>query len=271
MSRYLIGDIHGCLKPLQNLLKKVDFNSKSDELWAVGDLIGRGPEAQATLEFLAEMGSSFRCVLGNHDLHALAVLCQLRKPNPKDRIADLAKSIDRDFWIDWLRQQPLLLADASESLVMTHAGIHPDWSIDEAALYADEVALCLQSRNFVQFLDKMYGNEPALWHPDLAGQERMRFIVNVFTRMRYVTDTHALEFNEKQHPDNVAPALGLQPWFNTREVSPWRIAFGHWASLMGDTKRSDIIGLDTGCVWGESLTAWEPESNKKISVTGWQR
>lgn len=271
MARYVVGDIHGCLKPLQNLLNKVDFNSKRDELWAVGDLIGRGPEAQATLEFLAEMGTSFRCVLGNHDLHALSVLCQLRRANPKDRTADIAKSADRDLWIDWLRKQPLLLADASQSLVMTHAGIHPDWSVDEASEYADEVALCLKSRNFVQFLSEMYGNEPALWHPDLSGNERIRFIVNVFTRMRYVTTEHALELNEKQHPDNVAAELQLRPWFSARKTSPWQIVFGHWASLMGDTHRSDIIGLDTGCVWGETLTAWEPETNKKISVPGWQR
>lgn len=271
MARYVIGDIHGCLKPLKNLLHEIDFNPKSDEVWAVGDLIGRGPDAQATLEFLAEMGNSFRCVLGNHDLHALAVLCQIRPANPKDRTADLAKSIDRDFWIDWLRKQPLLIADAKQSLVMTHAGIYPDWTIDEAAEYATEVERCLKSRNFVEFLNEMYGNDPIHWHHDLSGHERMRFIVNVFTRMRYVTPSNALEFNEKRHPSALEAQNELLPWFNARKESPWQIAFGHWASLMGDTNRTDIIGLDTGCVWGETLTAWEPESNRKISVPGWQR
>ncbi|RUO20388.1 bis(5'-nucleosyl)-tetraphosphatase [Aliidiomarina iranensis] len=271
MARYLVGDIHGCLQPLQNLLSAVHFDPRTDELWAVGDLIGRGPQAQATLEFLAEMGTSFRCVLGNHDLHALAVLCQLRKANPKDRTADLARSSDRDYWIHWLRHQPLLLADAAQSLVVTHAGIHPEWSVDQASEYANEVALCLRSSKFVQFLEQMYGNDPAQWHADLSGHERIRFIVNVLTRMRYVTPTNALELNEKRHPKAVPTEANLQPWFSARKHSPWRIVFGHWASLMGDTQRTDIIGLDTGCVWGETLTAWEPESNKKISVPGWQR
>lgn len=272
MAHYVVGDIHGCLQPLQNLLAKVGFNARYDQLWAVGDLIGRGPNAEATLEFLVALGPAFQTVLGNHDLHALAVLCELRRPNPKDNTANLVYSGNRDFWIAWLRKQPLLLADATQSLVVTHAGIHPQWSIDEAANYAQEVELVLRSNNFVQFLEQMYGNQPALWQANLSGIERWRFIVNVFTRMRYLEKPSlALNLMEKSPPTELQPSSTLIPWFSAWPQSHWRIAFGHWASLMGHSARSDIIALDNGCVWGESLTMLDVESNKKISVPGWQR
>ena len=272
MAHYVVGDIHGCLQPLQKLLAKVEFNPRYDQLWAVGDLIGRGPNAQATLEFLADLGPALQTVLGNHDLHALAVLCELRQPNPKDNTASLLHSESRDFWIEWLRKQPLLLADAAQSLLITHAGIHPQWSVDEAAGHAQEVELVLRSNNFVQFLEQMYGNHPVLWHEDLAGVERWRFIVNVFTRMRYLEkQSLALDLTEKSPPTELPASSALMPWFAAWPQSHWRIAFGHWASLMGQSSRSDVIALDTGCVWGESLTLLDVEGNKKISVPGWQR
>ncbi|MCL5254934.1 MAG: symmetrical bis(5'-nucleosyl)-tetraphosphatase [Gammaproteobacteria bacterium] len=270
MARYIVGDIHGCLQPLQNLLKQVDFSPRVDELWAVGDLIGRGPDAQATLEFLAELGPSFRCVLGNHDLHALAVFTEVKAVNPKDNTHDIARSADRDYWINWLRQQPLFVADATNCIAMVHAGIHPQWSIDQAAEYAHEVELYLQSRQYVQLLEQMYGNSPESWSNDLAGFERLRGIINICTRMRYLTADGHIDLAHKE-PLAAARELGLKPWYQDIAIHPWQLAFGHWASLQGEADHPQVLALDTGCVWGEQLTLWDCEQQKKISVPGWQR
>lgn len=267
MAHYIVGDIHACLQPLQQLLAKVEFNPRYDTLWAVGDLIGRGPQAQATLEFLAELGPAFKTVLGNHDLHAIAVFSEVRPPNRKDNTSDILYSADRDYWLDWLRKQPLLLANAEQQLVVTHAGIYPRWTVDEAAQYAAEVELLLRSREFPQFLSHMYGNQPNLWQPDLAGADRWRFIVNAFTRMRYVqNDNLALELNEKRPPGQAEKALA--PWFEHWPQTPWQLAFGHWASLQGNSPRADVVALDTGCVWGAELTLWDVELQQKIAVPG---
>lgn len=270
MARYIVGDIHGCLQPLQALLQRVDFDPKADQLWAVGDLIGRGPQAQATLEFLAELGPSFRCVLGNHDLHALAVFTEVKRINPKDNTADIAHSRDRDFWIDWLRKQPLFVADGSQAIAMVHAGIHPDWRIDDAAAYASEVELYLRSRQFVTLLEHMYGNETQHWHDALSGIDRLRFFINVFTRMRYLTADKGVELTCKAPPEQ-ALELGLAPWFAQLSIAPWQLAFGHWASLQGEAKQDSVLALDTGCVWGEQLTLWDCERKTRVSVPGWQR
>ncbi|MCL4409110.1 symmetrical bis(5'-nucleosyl)-tetraphosphatase [Aliidiomarina haloalkalitolerans] len=270
MARYIVGDIHGCLQPLQQLLDKVGFCPRADELWAVGDLIGRGPEAQATLEFLAELGTSFRCVLGNHDLHALAVFTEVKPINPKDKTHEIARSADRDYWIDWLRKQPLFIADAANCIAMVHAGIHPDWRIDQAAEYAQEVELYLQSRQYVQLLEQMYGNEPASWSDDLSGFERLRCIINVCTRMRYLQSDGRIDLAHKE-PLESALQHGLKPWYEDLTIAPWQLAFGHWASLQGNAEHPQVLALDTGCVWGERLTLWDCEQQKKISVPGWIR
>ena len=267
MAHYVVGDIHACLQPLQQLLAKVEFNPRYDTLWAVGDLIGRGPQPQATLEFLAELGPAFKTVLGNHDLHALAVLSEVRPAKTKDNIGDILHSSDRDYWLNWLRQHPLFLANAELQLIVAHAGIYPQWSIDEAASYAEEIHVQLRSNRFSQFLSHMYGNEPSSWHNDLAGTERWRFIVNAFTRMRYVqTGNLALELTEKRPPKKASN--NLQPWFERWPTTPWTLAFGHWASLQGKSPRADVLALDTGCVWGETLTLWDVEREKRIAVPG---
>ncbi|WP_185960780.1 symmetrical bis(5'-nucleosyl)-tetraphosphatase [Aliidiomarina halalkaliphila] len=268
MARYIIGDLHACLTPLKRLLAAVDFNPRHDQLWSVGDLIGRGPEPQATLEYLVGLGPAFQCVLGNHDLHALAVLCDIRPPNPKDNTGALLYGPDRDFWIQWLRQQPLLLTDPQRLQVVVHAGLLPSWTVDQATSYATDVENTLRSHRFVQFLEQMYGNEPAQWSNDLHGIERQRFIVNALTRMRYLRPDGSLDFGQKEHPSQVDRAE-FTPWFEQWPQSPWTIFFGHWAALRGDTQRTDIRALDTGCVWGEQLTLINAETMAITQVSAY--
>ncbi|RUO30163.1 symmetrical bis(5'-nucleosyl)-tetraphosphatase [Aliidiomarina sanyensis] len=266
MARYIVGDIHACLSDLKALLQQVDFNPRHDQLWSVGDLIGRGPQPLATLEFLADLGPAFQCTLGNHDLHTLAVLCEVRAPHNKDNTLELLQSKHRDRWIDWLRKQPLMLVDPQLGHVVSHAGVHPAWTIDEASQYAHEVEAKLVGPHYVRLLEEMYGNEPTRWRDELFGIERDRFIINTFTRMRYLTPDGALDFSQKAHPQDVDRQVFI-PWYEQWSARGWTLFFGHWATLMGETGRPDIIGLDTGCVWGEALTMINVESGERIVQT----
>ena len=258
MALYLVGDIHGCIRELEAILERVDFDPQKDQLWSVGDLVGRGPEPQAVLEFVNQLGSAFRCVLGNHDLHLLSVLCGVKKPHAEDNTASLLAPAQRDRWINWLRQQPLMLSHAKHAVSMTHAGIFPQWSLPQAQAYADEVSQRLAQDNFTDYLHAMYHNEPTCWRDDYNAQTRFRFIVNAFTRMRYCRqgddDLHldlSCKLSPAQAPTNV------RPWFNFWREQPTTLVFGHWAALNGKTNRTDVIALDTGCVWGNQLTLFD--------------
>jgi len=263
MATYLIGDIHGCYREFRALLDKAGFDPANDKLWSVGDLIGRGPQALETLEFCVSLGDSFSCVLGNHDLHALAGLCETRKYNPKDRTEDLMASPDKDFWIDWLRNQPLLLSDTDTETVVVHAGIYPGWSIEQAQALASEAENVLRSEHFLSYVKDMYGNEPAIWQDNLEGVDRWRFIINSLTRMRYCTPDGRLDLNWKEPPSEPAPD-NLKPWFELANPGNHTVVFGHWASLMGETHSPQFIGLDTGCVWGQKLRLMELKSRQFI-------
>ncbi|WP_194757067.1 symmetrical bis(5'-nucleosyl)-tetraphosphatase [Aliidiomarina indica] len=266
MARYIIGDIHACLAPLKRLLAAVDFNPRHDQLWSVGDLIGRGPEPLATLEYLVELGPAFQCVLGNHDLHALAVLCDVRPANRNDNTHALREGSDRDFWIQWLRRHPLLITDPERLQLIVHAGLHPAWTVEMAQSCARDVETTLRSSNFVSFLERMYGNEPSQWSDSLYGVERARFIVNAMTRMRYLHADGQLDFDQKEHPSHCSQP-DVIPWFELWPQSPWTIFFGHWAALQGETHRADIRALDTGCVWGEQLTLINAETLELTQVS----
>ncbi|MDN7136162.1 symmetrical bis(5'-nucleosyl)-tetraphosphatase [Pseudidiomarina terrestris] len=258
MARYFVGDLQGCVTQLDELLAQVNFDPRFDELWCVGDIVARGPDSLACLQRLRDLGEAAKCVLGNHDLNLLAVLTGVRNANPKDKLdAILAlPKAEQHEWIEFLVQQPLMRQ--VDDVVMTHAGIYPQWSLAQAAALAEEVRASLQRawrhRKLAQWLDKMYGNEPTCWSSTLQGPERIRFIINAFTRMRFIGENHCLELDTKGAPDADTRERGLIPWFETWQPQPMTLMFGHWAALQGHTGRDDVIGLETGCVWGETMT-----------------
>ncbi|MGL9774071.1 MAG: bis(5'-nucleosyl)-tetraphosphatase (symmetrical) ApaH [Sodalis sp. (in: enterobacteria)] len=254
MSTYLIGDIHGCYDELKIILAHVRFDPAVDMLWLTGDLVGRGPGSLEVLRLVRSLGDSVRLVLGNHDLHLLAVYAGISRNKPKDRITPLLEAPDADELINWLRRQPVLQVDEEKKLVMAHAGITPQWDLATARQCAREVEAAVKSDSYPLFLDAMYGDMPNNWSPELSGLARLRFSTNVFTRMRYCFPNGQLEMNCKDTPEK-APAP-LRPWFALPgPVSErYSIVFGHWASLMGQGTPAHIYGLDTGCCWGGELT-----------------
>ncbi|OWF80410.1 bis(5'-nucleosyl)-tetraphosphatase (symmetrical) [Yersinia rohdei] len=259
MSTYLIGDVHGCLDELLALLAQVDFNPQQDTLWLTGDLVARGPASLDVLRYVRSLGPAVRMVLGNHDLHLLAVYAGISRNKPKDHITPLLEAPDADELINWLRRQPVLQVDDELKLIMAHAGITPQWDIETAKMCAREVESVLSSDSYPLFLDAMYGDMPNNWSPNLTGLARLRFSTNALTRMRFCFPNGQLDMICKDTPEN-APAP-LKPWFELpRLVSPeYSIIFGHWASLEGKGIPEGIYGLDTGCCWGGDLTLlrWE--------------
>lgn len=255
MSTYAVGDLQGCLDPLLCLLDEVKFEPGKDTLWLVGDLVNRGPDSLGTLEYLYQMRDHVVAVLGNHDLHLLAHAHGYRKASRGDTLAPILASPKRDELLGWLRQCPLVHWDATLGYGMVHAGIPPQWNLDDALARSQEVSAALQDdQQFEWFLANMYGNEPAQWHDDLTGTDRLRLITNYFTRMRFCNAEGLLELSNKGAPEQ-APE-GFQPWFEhylAKADNP-PLVFGHWAALDGETRSHRAVGLDTGCVWGNRMT-----------------
>lgn len=253
MATYVVGDIQGCLQPLEQLLKRVNFDPAADFLWAAGDLVNRGPDNLGVLRLIKELGERARVVLGNHDLHLLAVSSGARSPNRKDTIDDVLQAPDRESLLAWLRQQPLIYCQGP--WVMSHAGVPHIWSVDEAISLASEVQSALNSWQSDDFFASMYGNNPSVWSSNLRGMDRLRLITNYFTRMRFVSITGDLDLKAKEGSDSAPP--GVRPWFvySRKSIdSDRRFLFGHWAALEGKTDREGFYALDTGYVWGGSLT-----------------
>ncbi|WP_308035480.1 symmetrical bis(5'-nucleosyl)-tetraphosphatase [Neisseria cinerea] len=252
MAHYAIGDIQGCFDELTALLGKIGFNHGTDTLWLTGDIVNRGPKSLEALQFCMEHENSVQIVLGNHDLHLLAVGCGEAGTKRSDTIEPILKHPDGKKMLDWLRAQPLLIRDGGR--VMVHAGILPQWRIDQAESLAGEVEDELRGKKYVKFLSKMYGNKPTAWDEDLNGYARLRFIVNVFTRMRALTFKNELDFDYKSTVKKMP--LYLRPWFKApnRQNLDHTIIFGHWSSL-GYTNADSVISLDTGALWGGQLTA----------------
>lgn len=259
MSTYLIGDVHGCFAELQSLLAQVSFDPRHDQLWLTGDLVARGPASLNVLRYVRSLGPAVRMVLGNHDLHLLAVYAGISRNKPKDRITALLEAPDSEQLINWLRCQPVLQVDDQHKLIMGHAGITPQWDIATAQMCAREVEAALSSSSYPLFLDAMYGDMPNNWSLELSGLARLRFSTNALTRMRYCFPNGQLDMICKDAPGSAPPPL--KPWFDLpRLVDPnYTIIFGHWASLQGKGTPENIIGLDTGCCWGGDLTMlrWE--------------
>ena len=267
MADYIVGDIQGCFKGLQALLKSVQFNPAEDKLYAVGDVIGRGPDSLATLEYLYALGDSFDTVLGNHDLHLLAIFCGIRKAKASDKLDELLASPHIERYIQWLRHKPLAM-QPDENTLLCHAGLYPQWSIAQALALSQECSDMLRSEQWQNALASMYGNQPDSWSAQLSGEARWRFIVNAFTRMRYMHDSHRLDFVCKDAPAQ-APA-SLSPWFavNNPHLQPQQqVVFGHWATLAGQTNQPQYIALDTGYVWGLRMTMWHLQSRNKFSIS----
>ncbi|MFW6344968.1 MAG: symmetrical bis(5'-nucleosyl)-tetraphosphatase [Halomonas sp.] len=272
MTTYAIGDLQGCHAEFVELLETLDFNPGRDRLWLAGDLVNRGPASLACLREVMALGAAATTVLGNHDLHLLAVARGGARLNRKDTLDDILAAPDREVLLDWLQSRPLLVQERrDQQVVMTHAGLLPQWSVTQAAGLAGELEALLGGEGAGAFLERMYGNVPACWRDDLDGLDRLRAIVNVFTRMRFIDAAGCLDFAAKEGLDS-APA-GFAPWFQyPRGDDPW-LLFGHWAALQGETpqRRVRAEALDTGCVWGHRLTALNLESGQRVSVPSRQR
>jgi len=265
MATYAIGDIQGCHDELQRLLEHIKFDPSNDHLWFVGDLVNRGPNSLAVLRFIKGLGDTATSVLGNHDLHTLAVANGHLQYHRNDNIDDILHADDRDELTDWLRHLPLLHHDEKLNFTMIHAGLPPQWGLATAQSCAKEVEAILQSDQHVEFLDRMYGNEPAQWNEELKDWDRLRFITNCFSRLRYCDADGVLALEEKGAPGS--QANNLVPWFEVpnRKNADMRIVFGHWSTL-GAIDSDTIYPVDTGCLWGESLTALRLEDCKTFSI-----
>lgn len=252
MSLYLIGDIQGCDSALNALLNQIDFSPSRDTLFVLGDLTNRGPDNVGVIRRLMRLGASAQCVLGNHDLHLLAVSLGVRQANPQDTLTDVLQAPDASQLLHWLRQQPLALAH--ERLLMVHAGVLASWTKQDTLRYAQEVQDVLRSDDWASWMPQMYGSLPNAWHDDLQGADRLRVIVNALTRMRFCDAQGSMNFHIKESAAT-APE-GWMPWFEVphRRTEGKLIAFGHWSTLQ-PLERHDVICLDEGCVWGGCLSA----------------
>jgi bis(5'-nucleosyl)-tetraphosphatase (symmetrical) len=254
LALYAIGDIQGCDAELGALLKAVDFSADRDRLWFVGDLVNRGPESLLALRRIRALGDAATVTLGNHDLHLLAVALGPARLRSDDTLDEILAAPDRDTLLEWLLNRPLMHEDRALNICMLHAGLAPQWDIATARACAREFEHALQ-QNPKRVFEQMYGDDPDRWDSSLAGAERLRFIVNCFTRLRYVDSAGRLALRAKGHPRK-AQTKSLIPWFeapNARWHGP-RVVFGHWSTL-GFFTNSNVVSLDTGCVWGGSLTA----------------
>jgi bis(5'-nucleosyl)-tetraphosphatase (symmetrical) len=266
MAIYIVGDVQGCYDELRGLLALAEFNPENDQLWLTGDLVSRGPKSLQTLRFVKSLGDSAKIVLGNHDLHLLAIHQGIHRNKENDKLTPLLNAPDCDELLTWLRQQPLFLRHPEFNFVMVHAGISPQWTIQQAEYYAQEVEQVLHSEQYKQLLMDMYDNHPVLWDDSLQGSARLRFIINVFTRMRFCTLDGGLDFANKLTPQQTNTE-NLKPWFEIASLDQsTEIVFGHWAALLGRVSTHGIYGLDTGCVWGNSLSMLRWQDKKIFSL-----
>ncbi|MEM8844223.1 MAG: symmetrical bis(5'-nucleosyl)-tetraphosphatase [Pseudomonadota bacterium] len=253
MATYAVGDIQGCFSELERLCHSIEFNPKIDQIWFVGDLVNRGPQSLETVQFVKSLGDSAKCVLGNHDIHLIACHAGLQICKPNSSLVQILKSSDVDDIIHWLRKQPLLHHDEKLNWTMVHAGLLPQWDLALAKNCANEVEQQLQDDHYIEFLRHAYGDVPNQWSHDLDDMNRWRIILNAFTRLR-ICDRHgAMDFEYKGPLGE--QASHLYAWFDIpRKSQSLRILFGHWSAL-GLKHTDNLLALDTGCLWGNQLTA----------------
>jgi bis(5'-nucleosyl)-tetraphosphatase (symmetrical) len=264
MSTYAIGDVQGCFDELQRLLEKINFDSAQDTLVFVGDLVNRGPKSLETLEFIYHLPKKI-VVLGNHDLYLINLVYNALPSNYKPHtLAPLLESPYILEWVDWLRHQPLMYKNDRSRYIAVHAGIPPQWNVEQAYSHANEVSKVLRSEHFFPFLKQMFGDKPHCWNDNLIGFDRLRYITNAFTRMRFCNSTGCLDTHTIIVHENDS---AYQPWFKWKNsLEGYRLYFGHWAALKGKCNQANCFALDTGCVWGGKLTALCLETQKTFSV-----
>jgi bis(5'-nucleosyl)-tetraphosphatase (symmetrical) len=262
MAIYVIGDIQGCYDEFRRLLEQINFDPRKDKLWLAGDIVNRGPSSLQVLRFIKSLGKSALTVLGNHDLHLLALSQGNQKHYKHGSLIDILQAPDRDELIHWLRHQPIMYHNKILGYSLIHAGLPPQWDISSALLYARELEVAIQGAYFHDFCHAMYGNEPAAWSEELTGMDRLRFITNSFTRLRYCTTDGRLALQEKGPPSSQDKSV--VPWFEfaDRASRNDRIIFGHWSTL-GYYNANNVWGIDTGCLWGGQLTALKLRKQKK--------
>ena len=266
MAIYAIGDIQGFYAEFRTLLDRLDFDPDKDRLWLAGDLVNRGPQSLAVLRFVKSLGEQAISVLGNHDLHLLAVAEGNLKHYKDDSLAEVLQAPDREELLQWLRHRPLIYRSQDKGFSLIHAGLPPQWDMETALACAREVEQVLQGDGFRELILAMYGNRPDRWSPQLEGMARLRFIINCFTRLRFCTADGTLGLKEKGPPGT--QAKGLLPWFEVpgRASADERIICGHWSTL-GFVSRHNVWSLDTGCLWGGSLTAVRVRKRKPLIAT----
>jgi len=264
MATYAVGDIQGCCTELQQLLEHIRFDPSADKLWLVGDLVNRGPDSLGVLRLVKSLGDAAVTVLGNHDLHLLAVAEGVAELHHSDTLGEILAAPDRDELLTWLRAQRLLHVQGN--WVMVHAGLMPSWTVAQAQQLAHEVEAELRGEHYHQFLTRMYGNHPDCWQNDLTGYKRLRVITNAFTRMRICTARGEMEFKFKSEVQNIQ--AGYFPWFEVpgRASADATVVCGHWSAL-GLKVTPQIIALDTGCLWGGPLTAIRLEDRQLFQVS----
>jgi bis(5'-nucleosyl)-tetraphosphatase (symmetrical) len=263
MAIYAVGDVQGCHAELVSLMEAIRFDAARDRLWLVGDLVNRGPGSLAVLRLVKSLGDSAITVLGNHDLHLLAVAEGVVELNRNDTLDEILNAPDRDDLLNWLRNQRLLYREGG--FVLVHAGLLPGWTVEQAVELAHEIEMALRGKYYAKFLAHMYGNQPKSWDDSLTGYKRLRVITNALTRMRICTENGAMEFKFKgEYPD--IPA-GYHAWYEVpgRASRKATVIFGHWSAL-GLMVRKNAIALDTGCLWGGPLTALRLEDRKVFQV-----
>lgn len=263
MATYVVGDIQGCYAPLQRLLERIDFDPANDQLWSVGDIVNRGADNLAVVQLLRSLGTAFRCVLGNHDLHFLAVAHGVKGLKHQDTLRDLLEAPEREAIVDWFRQHPLAMWE--QGYLIVHAGVPPDWTLQQTLARAGEIEAWLKGPQIGDYLSNMYGQVPRHFDESMTGWARARAITNALTRMRFCTEHGLLDLDQKEGPEK-APA-GMRPWYAHagRRLADVPVVFGHWALLDGKANTPNVFALDTGCVWGRKLTALKLEDHSRIA------
>lgn len=263
MPTYVIGDVQGCLNAFLELMQAIGYDPRRDRLWLTGDLVNRGEDSLGMLRWCMAHDAGIVAILGNHDLHLLAVAEGFVPPHRKDTLSEILDAPDRAEVLDWLRRRPMLHREGD--WLMVHAGLMPGWTAQQAEALARELEDALRGQGYRAFLRDMYGNEPRHWSEALGGQDRLRLIANAMTRMRFLHADGGLEFLHKCAPAEAPP--GLIPWYDMpgRQSRDVRVLFGHWSTL-GLFVRHDVVGLDTGCLWGGRLTALRLEDGRVFQV-----
>ena len=270
MSVYAIGDLQGCFDELNDLLDEINFDENKDLLWFCGDLVNRGPQSLEVLRFVKQLGDKAVTILGNHDLHLVAVANNPKKKRSKDTLDSILKTPDKEELIKWLQRLPLIHHDNELAFTLIHAGLPPQRDINQATELAAEVETALRGKEFSTSIDDMYGNSPDRWSDDLTDWDRLRFIINCFTRMRYCNKKGQIDMQEKGPPGSQRKSL--LPWFSvpSRKSKNHKIIFGHWSTVhLGNIKdftELNVYPLDTGCFWGDKLTALRLNDEKWFSV-----